>query len=79
MAIEIKGEYEWYLLNMRDDYEDDEIKDMIEDNLYINILKVAVYNQIFYEEIHNIIKEKMIQIAIDVEDYRFAQKIKDTM
>ena len=79
MAMEIKEEYEWYLLNMWDDYEDDEIKDMFEDDFYINILKVGVYNQVFYEEIHNIIKEKMIQIAIDVEDYRFAQKIKDTM
>ncbi len=79
MAMEIKEEHEWYLLNMWDDYKDDEIKDMIEDDFYINILKVAVYNQVFYEEIHNIIKEKMIQIAIDVEDYRFAQKIKDTM
>jgi len=79
MAMEIKEEYEWYLLEIIDALEDDEIKDRVEDDFYINILKVAVYNQVFYEEIHNIIKEKMIQLAIDVEDYRFAQKIYKTM
>ena len=79
MALEIREEYEWYLLNMWDDYEDDEIKDMLKDDFYINILKVAVDNKIFYEEIHNIVKEKMIQLAVDVEAYRFAQKIKDSM
>jgi hypothetical protein len=79
MALEIREEYEWYLLDMWDDYEDDEIRDMLENDFYINVLKVAVDNKIFYEEISNIVKEKMIQLAVDVEAYRFAQKIKDSM
>ena len=79
LALDIRGEHDYYFYDIFFDLDEEELENIKENKFIYSLVILTLEQNHFDEGLPKKVKEVMLEIAVENEQYRLAQRIKDSL